>query len=512
MTNHYDVLIIGSGLGGLLCGYILTREGMSVCILEKDRKPGGALRTFRRHGVEFDTGVHYVGGLDKGQNLNRYFDYFGLNDKVQFRKLDEDGFDVIAIGGSEFPIAMGFENFVDRLLPLFQGKKEMLVKYTSSLHEISRAFPLYNLEIPGRNREDIYRERSAFGFFSQFSGKLNGEFHKPNEKPLLPDACCLLPAVLSGNNFLYGNDPAKTPLSTAALINHSFISSAWRPVDGTAQIAETLVDGIRSGGGEVLTQKDVCRISNSGETFTVLCDDGEEYFPGNLIAAIHPATAIKMLDPSLVKRSWSDRILGLENTTGCFTLYIVLKEESFPYLNYNYYYHRDENVWSDPARREWPAGYMLQTPVYSGTGEFARSLVIMTFMDYSEVQKWENTLTGDRGQEYLDFKQDRAEKLLALAERKFPGISGSVLEMEVSTPLTWRDYTGTPGGSMYGIQKDWNRSLETSVTPKTKIPGFFFTGQNVNLHGVLGVTIGSVLTCGEMTGLDYLLKKIRHDG
>jgi all-trans-retinol 13,14-reductase len=45
--------------------------------------------------------------------------------------------------------------------------------------------------------------------------------------------------------------------------------------------------------------------------------------------------------------------------------------------------------------------------------------------------------------------------------------------------------------------------------PKTKIPNFYFTGQNTNLHGVLGVTIGSVVTCGEILGLEYLLKKIK---
>jgi all-trans-retinol 13,14-reductase len=63
---------------------------------------------------------------------------------------------------------------------------------------------------------------------------------------------------------------------------------------------------------------------------------------------------------------------------------------------------------------------------------------------------------------------------------------------------------------MYGIQKDYRDPSGTSVLPKTKIPGFFFTGQNVNLHGALGVTIGSVMTCSEILGYDYLIKKIRN--
>jgi phytoene dehydrogenase-like protein len=66
-AGDYDVVIIGSGLGGLLCGYILSKEGIKVCILEKQPAPGGNLNTFRFHGSEFETGVHYIGSLDPGQ-------------------------------------------------------------------------------------------------------------------------------------------------------------------------------------------------------------------------------------------------------------------------------------------------------------------------------------------------------------------------------------------------------------------------------------------------------------
>jgi len=43
----------------------------------------------------------------------------------------------------------------------------------------------------------------------------------------------------------------------------------------------------------------------------------------------------------------------------------------------------------------------------------------------------------------------------------------------------------------------------------TKIPGFYFTGQNLNMHGAPGVTIGAVMTCAEILGLEYLFNKIR---
>ena len=66
----YDVIIIGSGLGGLQCAYILSKEGYNVCVLEKNNKLGGCLQTFRRNNTLFDTGMHYIGSMDEGQVLN----------------------------------------------------------------------------------------------------------------------------------------------------------------------------------------------------------------------------------------------------------------------------------------------------------------------------------------------------------------------------------------------------------------------------------------------------------
>lgn len=134
----------------------------------------------------------------------------------------------------------------------------------------------------------------------------------------------------------------------------------------------------------------------------------------------------------------------------------------------------------------------------------------MTYMDFHEVIKWENSFTGKRDAGYYEFKEEKANQLISLAEKQFPGLRSKIAFTETSTPLTWRDYTGTPGGSMYGIQKDYHDPSGTSVVPKTKIPGLLFTGQNVNLHGALGVTIGAVMTCSEILGYEYIIKKIRN--
>ncbi|MDH6212667.1 phytoene dehydrogenase-like protein [Chryseobacterium sp. BIGb0186] len=65
MKKTYDILIIGSGIGGLVSALILAKEGLKVCVLEKNNQYGGNLQTFSRDKLIFDTGVHYLGGLSK---------------------------------------------------------------------------------------------------------------------------------------------------------------------------------------------------------------------------------------------------------------------------------------------------------------------------------------------------------------------------------------------------------------------------------------------------------------
>ena len=100
----YDVVIIGSGLGGLVCASLLSRHGRHVLVLERQTIAGGCMQSFQRRGHSFDTGLHYIGGLAEGQRLQRIFDYLGLM-KLPWKRLDADGFDHITIGQQTFRFA-----------------------------------------------------------------------------------------------------------------------------------------------------------------------------------------------------------------------------------------------------------------------------------------------------------------------------------------------------------------------------------------------------------------------
>src|SRR6187551_2189738 len=149
-------------MGGLVCGDILSREGYSVCVLEKNKQIGGCLQTYVREKMIFDSGVHYLGGLEKGQNLYQVFQYLGIMDKLKLERLDMDAFDKIIIGNDEkeYAFAQGYENFISRLLIDFPNEEKALRTYCDKMKEVCEIFPLYNLREGG----SIFEKSKAMDF------------------------------------------------------------------------------------------------------------------------------------------------------------------------------------------------------------------------------------------------------------------------------------------------------------------------------------------------------------
>jgi len=168
----------------------------------------------------------------------------------------------------------------------------------------------------------------------------------------------------------------------------------------------------------------------------------------------------------------------------------------------------------DYEEKDWPLGYAI----YCSPGvnrEFAHGMTIFAYMRYDEVSRWEssfNTVSSKqtRGAEYVLFKENKTEQLLNRVEEKFPDLRKSILHTYTSTPLTFRDYIGNEDGNLYGTAKDYRNPMGTLISPKTRIPNLFLTGQYLNLHGILGTAISGLITSIALTGKDDFIEKIRN--
>jgi all-trans-retinol 13,14-reductase len=503
MAEEFDIVIIGSGMGGLVCADILGREGYKVCVLEKNRQIGGCLQTYVRDKVIFDSGVHYLGGLAEGQNLYQVFKYLGIINKLKLQKMDEDVFDKILIENDEreYVFAQGYENFIQHLLKDFPGEEIALRLYCDKIKEVCSKFPLYNLRTGG----DINEKNAVLGIDTRaFIESITS-----NEK---------LQAVLVGNNMLYVLQSDKTPFYVHAMIINSYIESSWKCIDGGSDIGKFMALNIRSHGGVIHRNSEVKNIIvDESKVTSVQLADGSHVYGKQFISNMHPVRTLDMIDSNLIKHAYKTRVRNLENSIGGFVVNIVFKKDSVPYKKNNFYYHKDGRIWdmTNHTEADWPLCYCVFFSASSKSPEFADSMTLLAYMRYDEVKQWENSFNtvsaaDERGEDYETFKKRKAETLLDCVEEKFPNLRKNIEKYYTATPLSYRDYIGNDDGSMYGIAKDYSNPLKTFISPRTKIPNLYLTGQNLNLHGILGATMSGLVTCTAFLGNEDIIEKIRN--
>ncbi len=487
------VIIIGSGLGGLTCGVVLAKNGYDVHVLEQGVQFGGCLQCFIRRGAKFETGMHFVGSAAKGQTLDKLMHYLEFND-VKLSELSPQGYDVVSLNGKRYKFAVGREAFINQMSEYFPHQRKNLQQYYDLIEKVAGASSLHSLRYADSDVmvSTEYQLRSI--------NDVIGE--------IITDS--LLAKVLVGNLPLYAAEKNKTPFSTHAFIMDFYNQSAFRFVGGSDTVVKSLVKTIEKYGGTV---------SNLSKVVHIVCDDthatsvelssGETILCDYVISDTHPTRTLEMLDTKLIRPAFRKRVLDIPQTIGGFSVYLKFKENTLPYMNYNFYSYRGDTPWDceDYDDSSWPKGYLYMHLCHKENPQYAQSGVILSYMHMKDVEQWKDTLVGHRGEDYEAFKKSKAESLLTFVEKDFPNISECIEAYYTSTPLTYRDYTGAEEGGMYGLAKDVNTSANR-VSQRTKIPNVFQTGQNINSHGMLGVLVGTIVTCSEFIPTKEIYKQI----
>lgn len=496
MDNKYDFIILGSGLGGLQTAYILSKAGHKVLVLEKNSKLGGTLQSFRRFGCNFSTGMHYLGSMDEGQMLNKIFKYFNLFENISYKRLDVDGFEVINIAGTEYKIPMGWDNYKKQFLEYFPGNEKLIERYYYLVNRAIDAQALYSLNHPEENNDDNILMRSAYEVLKDLSPDIN------------------IQNYLAGLNFDYVGEKDKTPFYVHALVSNYFIMSSYRVIGDSDQIAKSLAQSIQDFGGTILNRQKVVKFLFEDDKFIgVETHKEEKFYADKFVSNIHPANTMDLIEDGRIKKIYRNRMKNMKNTISSFAVHLKMKDNSFGYINHNYQYFKRKDVWypSYYDEKRWPEHFFLQTPPLNGDDKYCNCVQILTAMKFDEVVKWSGTTKRTRGEDYHKWKEDKAQKLINLVEEKFSGFKDKIEDMNISTPLSFRDYIGTSDGSMYGRISDYNNVVSNYVSHRTKIPNLFLTGQNLNLHGALGVSLSALITSGEFVNLRNLLDEI-NDG
>ena len=495
MKTKYDVVIIGGGLGGLSCGAILSKEGMSVCILEQHRIIGGCFQSFKRGRYTMDTGIHFVGSMEEGQTMRQYFRYFGVEDKLNMRRLEQDGFEEIRFGdGKSYRYALGYENFYETLAQEFPEDRKGIAEYCALIRKIGSSIS-----------PDVLRTGLVSSGGIEYTGMpIYDEIARLVKNPRLRD-------ILAAEHVLYAGHPEKSSIYEHAMINHSNIEGAYSFVGDTQHVADAFVEAIEKNGGEVHTSCKVTKIHLNGNVAEyVELENGERIEADYIISAVHPSQTLSLLENnSVIKKAYFTRVNSLENTYGIFTAYLLMKPESYKHINRNFYLYDRDNIWSahrDCMNDEVNAVFVCMQD--NGKNEYTDVITVLAPMLKSQVEKWEDTYIGHRGEDYKEFKAVQTEKMMKILDKYFPDIRPNIQDINTASPLTYRDYTLTPDGTAYGIVKDYHNPIVNHLPTRTKISNLPITGQNLNVHGCIGVSVSAAVTCSELLGEKYLAEKI----
>ncbi len=480
-------LIIGGGIGGLVSGALLAKEGYKVTVLEKNAIIGGGLQTFKRHGVSFPTGMHIFGGFQEGGNLRKIFEYLGVMDEISLRATDEKASDVVTVmnDGATYQLPRGKESYITYLAEQFPAEKEHIKDYINRLFELSEEEDLFYL-----------RETSAdhFSHSDDFLGAVNRLRDRYITDPKLK-------TLLGYLNPLFGGDPQTTPAYIYALLNTLHINGTYQFVGESLQLAEALAKVIENAGGQVIANEEVTRIEVENRQVTsVFTSKGHRYQAESYISDVHPDVLLRIIDPQAFTTAFKTRVQSVPETTSSFKVFVKFKEEAFTYQNHSHFCLSDTN--------DWPQNLMFVTPPIAHQGEFAETMVIISPMEFNVVKQWENTCTGHRGEAYEQWKQKAINKVLDFMERLYPDFREKIEFSFASSPLTIRDYYGNKEGSNYGFQKNSNNLMLSQMSVSTKVKNLFLTGQNVNIHGLCGVSLTAIETAEALVGQNSIVRKI----
>jgi len=482
-----NIVIIGSGIGGLSAGIILSLLNFQVTVVEKNPLPGGLMRSYRRSGFDCPVGVHYVGALGEKEPLGKIFQVLGIPVDKLFTPMGQEGIiDRYIFDDLIFDLPTSIDALEKNLRSIFPEDTAALNIIMKNLREISRHMIepsfLFNQGDPFQNMD-----------YYQSMGELLDSLH----------VSAGLRAVLSVPCQLIGVPLSDCPVIFHHMVLASYLFSSWRLKESGSKMTEAFVSRLRESGGSLILNNGVKKISISdGKVAGVTLEAGVDLQADAVVAAIHPKILLNLLDENDLRESFRRRILGLKETEGVIAVQISVDAAKHPEINHNIYrLHKDENGFIEDG-----VFYQLR----DGNSHGANLLSIITKSLYSDWSHWGNTISGQRGKAYEEKKTSIADSLLKKAQEIFGDLKDARI-IDVYTPLTIRDYVNCPEGACYGIMRSSRQLLKAISLNNIPISGLCLAGQNALAPGVLGSIMGSFNAARHIIGAERFAEEIKWD-
>ncbi len=496
----YDVIIIGSGAGGLSAAVPLAQAGQRVLVCEQHEVPGGWTHSFTLQGYRFSPGVHYIGEVQPGGSLRRVYEGLGVSQDLEFCELNPDGYDHIFIGAERFDFPKGKANLAARLKDRFPKDAAGIDGYLNTVSGLTESVSFLGQD----NRLDqiagaVTHAGSLLRWVSR-SGQDLIEHYVSDP---------VLKGVLAGQSGDHGLPPSQVSAFFHAGVTQHYLNGGYYPRGGGFAIPRAFVRALKRAGGEIRLNTLVDRILlEHGKAIGVRLADGAEIRSRFVISNADPEVTFgRLIGRDHLSTRLRRRVDSVKYSGSALSLFFAvdmdLRRAAGLDSGNNWFYERADvdgiyrlGLTDDAITAATPPGMFLTVTTLKDPSKMHHghhTCEAFVFVSYDAFQKWAHERSGEHAADYEALKEDLAWRLFQALERRVPGISRHVVFWSLATPLTNEHYIHATQGNLYGIEKSRKQVGPWAFPVQTEIEGLLMCGASTESHGVAGAT-GSGLT------------------
>ena len=321
-AKDYDVIVVGSGIGGLTCAALLSKLGRKVCVLEQHYTAGGFTHSYERNGYEWDVGVHYIGETHKPHSqMRRLFDVIS-DGALKWAPMDPC-YDRIIIGNKQFDFVAGRENFAAELKKKFPREGEAIDAYVALIQKVARAVPKF---FAGQAMPAALGQAYAAAVRDRLIPEEMLKSTREVLESLTQDRELI--GVLTGQWGDYGLPPGKASFLIHAVLVKHYLAGGNYPVGGSWKIAATILPVIRASGGEVFTYAKVKQLLvEDGRCAGVVMENGDELRAPRVISSVGARLTFGALLPEAerARHGYAEKLSRVRASFSSLTLFLGFK-------------------------------------------------------------------------------------------------------------------------------------------------------------------------------------------
>ena len=498
--RNSEVVVVGAGIAGLTSAAILSKQGLSVTVIESHNQSGGCAGTFKRKNYIFDVGATQVAGLEKGGIHSRIFDFLDVP-SPEATILDPAC--VVDLNDDGMPIPIWYEQskWIAEQEIHFPGSRRFW-KLCNLIHQSNWIFANNNPVLPISN----------FWDFSQLfkaivpSNLVTGILLKSTVFDLLR-ICGLsnndrLIKFLNLQLKLYSQEDV---YNTAALYGSTVLQMCqqphglWHLKKSMQSLSEALESSLRKTGVNLIFGQKVNSINfdDLNRCWQISAQSKQKSFvyqAKDLIYSAPPQSLLKHLkEPLNRKQSYKNRLINLPDPSGAIVFYSALKKEHIKNTYSNHYQFVSHEF-----------GSLFVSISEDGDGRAPKGEVTLIASIFTNTKDWFNLDTQD----YLKRKKDCLKKISLELESYFDIGSENWLHRELATPLGFERWTNRPNGIVGGLGQNPDIFGLFGLSSRTPYEGLWLCGDSIYPgEGTAGVSQSALMVSRQILaskGIDNL--------